>query len=240
MSIDLIGVTHRVQTGRSARRLEFRDINMHIEDRQRVALLGKKGDELDELVNMICGAVVPSRGHVVISSEISWPIGETGFMSNGSTLATNLRFVARIYETDDGEYADRVGEVAEIQKFWNEKLGACSKDIKWRFAFALGVCLPFDIYIFQTTEPSDKTYRERCQAIVEELGREYGLLLPTTKGEVAQKFCDRAFVLDGGKVTYYEDIEAAIAHLDRLEEPAVAAFGDGVDEVVEEDNFDII
>lgn len=242
MSIDLIGVSHSMKQRRSKRRMEFRDINMHIEERQRVALLGKKGSGLEEIMNIICGAVYPARGHVMLSSEISWPIGEAGFLSPDSSLAMNLRFVARIYEMDANEYAERVGEVAEIQEHWNETLGACSKDVKSRFGFALGVCLPFNIYLFEAVEPADKNYREKAQTIVEQLGRDRGIVVATSKGEVAQQYCDRGFVLDGGKTTYYEDIDSAVAHLERLEEPALGEFEETevVDETQEDDAFDVI
>jgi len=231
MSIDLIGISHS-RPAKRGKRVELRDIHMHIEEQQRVAILGKAGGGLDELLNIICGAVTPARGNVVLTSEISWPIGETGFLLADASLVTNLRFIARIYEIDENEYVKRMTEVGEIENAWNETFGSCGKDIKWRFAFALGVCLPFDIYIFESTEGPDKDYREKSQAIVDQLGQDYGIVVATGKGDEARQFCDRAFVLDEGKVTYYEDIEAAIAHLEQIEEPAVIEFeeADGQDE----------
>ena len=226
MSIDLIGVSHS-RPAKSGKRIEFRDLNMHIEGRQRVALLGTRAGGLDELLNIICGAVVPARGNVVITSEISWPIGEMGFLASDSSLVTNLRFVSRIYEIDEDEYRARMTEVGELGEVWNETFGTCSREIKWRYAFALGVCLPFDIYIFDSLQPLDKDYREKSQAIVEQLGNECGILLATGDGDIARQFCDRAFVLDDGKATYYEDMEAAVAHFDDIEEQVVVFEDEG-------------
>ena len=56
---------------------------------------------------------------------------------------------------------------------------------------------------------------------MDQLGQDHGIVVATGKGDVARQFCDRAFVLDEGKVTYYEDIEAAIGHLEQIEEQAV-------------------
>jgi capsular polysaccharide transport system ATP-binding protein len=235
MSIDVVGLSHSMKPRRSRRRIEFHDVNMHIEPHQRVALMGKRGSGLEELLNLICGAVYPARGDIVRSSELSWPIGETGFLSNDASLATNLRFLARIYETDQAEYAQRVAEVADITEHWNDKFGGCPKEVKARFAFGLGVCLPFDIYLFDSGEVGDKNYRERAEGIIDELGQGAGIVVTTSKGEIAQQFCDRGFVLDDGTITYYEDIEAAVAHLERLKdaEPVEA------DEVVEEPEEDL-
>jgi capsular polysaccharide transport system ATP-binding protein len=240
MSIDVIGVHHSIKPRRARRRLEFHDINMHIEPGQRVALMGRKGSGVEEILSLMCGAVYPARGTVIRSSEISWPIGETTFLAQDVSLATNLRFLARIYETDDVAYTERVEETAEIGEHWNEKLGGCSKEVRARFAFGLGVCLPFDIYLFNSVEVGDKEYRERSDAIVDELGAAAGIVVTTTKGEIAQQFCDRGFVLDDGTITYYEDIEAAVAHLERLSDAEVVEADEAPDEREEEDELDVI
>lgn len=241
MSIDVIGMSHSMKPRRSPRRIVFRDINMHIEEGQRVAILGKKGSGLEELMNIVCGAEYPARGHVVLSSAISWPIGEAGFLSSDATLATNLRFLARIHEVDEDEYADLVGKVGELQDHWNEKYGGCTKEVRARFAFALGVCLPFDIYLFESVELADKAYRETADEIVERLARDAGVVVTTARGDVARQFCDRGYVLDGGEVTYYEDIEEAVAHLERLQEVAVVEpTADYADDEREDDVLDII
>jgi capsular polysaccharide transport system ATP-binding protein len=236
MSIDLLGVSHSMKPRRSKQRIEFHDVNMHIEPGQRVALMGKRGSGLEELLNIICGAVYPARGVVMRSSEISWPIGETGFLSNDVSLAANLRFLARIYETDQDAYAERVAEIAEVHEHWNDKFGGCPKDVKARFAFGIGVCLPFDIYVFESGEVSDKNYRERAQTIIDELGQSAGIVVTTHRGDIAQQFCDRGFVLDDGAITYYEDMEAAVAHLERLQDTDVVDSEEP--EEREEDDFD--
>jgi capsular polysaccharide transport system ATP-binding protein len=240
MSIDVIGVSHSMKPRRSRRRLEFRDINMHIAAGQRVAILGRRGSGLEELLNVICGAVYPARGTVVRSSEISWPIGETGFLSQDVSLATNLRFVARIYEADQDAYTGRVEDVAGIGEHWNDKLGGCPKDVRARFAFGLGVCLPFDIYLFDSVELRDDDFQPRADAIVDDLAQSAGIIISTTKGQIAQQFCDQGFVLDDGTITYYEDIQAAVAHLERLSDQEAVEADEGPEEREEEDEFDVI
>jgi capsular polysaccharide transport system ATP-binding protein len=240
MSIDLVNVSHSTKPRRSSKRIELRGVNMHIEPGQRVGILGKKGTGIDELLSIMCGAVYPARGNVKRSSEMSWPIGDSSFLSPDVTLAANLRFVARIYETNDEAYARRVAEVAEIEGHWDEKFGGVPKDVKARFAFGLGVCLPFDIYLFDSADIGDKNYRERAQEIISDLGHAYGIILATSRGEAALQHCDRGYVLDAGTITYYEDIEAAVAHLERLAEPAVIEAGEDAGEEQYEDVDDIL
>jgi hypothetical protein len=47
-------------------------------------------------------------------------------------------------------------------------------------------------------------------------------------------------VLDEGTITYYEDIEEAVAHLERLEEPAVIDAGEDFEEERYDDVDDIL
>jgi capsular polysaccharide transport system ATP-binding protein len=240
MSIDLVAVSHSIKPRRSSRRLKFHDINMHIGSDWRAAILGRKGSGLDELLSIICGAIYPARGSVTRSSEISWPIGETGFLLRDASLVTNLRFVARIYETNDDAYTARVDELAEIGEHWNDKLGGCPKDVQARFAFGLGVCLPFDIYLFDSVELRDDDFQQRADAVIDELAQAAGIVIATTKGDIAQQFCDRGFVLDDGTITYYEDIEAAVAHLERLSDQEAIEGDEGPDDREDEDELDVI
>lgn len=241
MSIDLIDVSHAVKT-KGGGHIALRDVNMHIEKGQRVALLGKKGSGLDEIVDIICGSSMPARGRVEIRSEISWPIGESGFMQGDRTLATNLRFISRIYEVDADEYIARVSELADLAGYWNKSLGSCDRDIRARFAFALGACLPFDIYIFDTPESQgDRDFQERINAVIAARAQEAGILIVSSKGAAALEHCQTGFVLDEGMISYYEDIEAAVAHLDRLLDKVTVEEGEDDSEDNESDEiFDII
>ena len=38
-----------------------------------------------------------------------------------------------------------------------------------------------------------------------------------SNGKAAQQFCDKAFVLDAGRMVYYDDIEAAVEHFQSID-----------------------
>jgi capsular polysaccharide transport system ATP-binding protein len=112
--------------------------------------------------------------------------------------------------------------------------------VRARFAFGLGVCLPFDIYLFDSVELRDDDFQPRADAIVDDLAQSAGIIISTTKGQIAQQFCDQGFVLDDGTITYYEDIQAAVAHLERLSDQEAVEADEGPEEREEEDEFDVI
>ena len=78
MSIDLIGVSHSIPSKRG-KRVELRDIHMHIEEQQRVAILGKSAGGLAELLNIICGAVTPAAATSCSRARFPGRLGKRGF-----------------------------------------------------------------------------------------------------------------------------------------------------------------
>jgi ABC-type polysaccharide/polyol phosphate transport system ATPase subunit len=245
MSIDFFGVSHVVRN-RLGKRIALRDLNMHIDNDQRVAILGLKGTGLEEIVNIICGATIPAFGTVNITSEVSWPIGEDGFVMSDLSLITNLRFMARIYEIDADEYAARISSITDItETHWNTRYSLVSRPLRWQFNFALGVCLPFHIYLFESPECPDRDGRDRYRDILLDLSQRAGLVVCTSKGRAAAELCTEAFVLDDSKITYYEEMDAALEHLDRLQEKAapeeeLPAEARESDEATFGDSFDVI
>jgi ABC-type polysaccharide/polyol phosphate transport system ATPase subunit len=115
---------------------------------------------------------------------------------------------------------DQVIEMAEMGDLTRVPIAKCPKAAVSRFALAVALCVPFDTYLFTNPVVGDKAARDKFQQKVEEVGATHGLIVATANAKVAQLHCDRAFLIDGRTTHYYDDIEAAAAHLARLTKPA--------------------
>lgn len=214
MIVDFRGVHKR--TRKTIRPVVFKDLNFRIEDGAHVAFLGHVDSGLDALIDLICSADAPDAGVVRRGSMISWPIPDTGFIHKHRSIGACTRFLAQLYEVDPKTYFTKVVEVGGLEEFVGERLDHCPRSAVSRLAFALGACLPFETFILTNTKFEGKDDDAKFGQYMTDLLSRRGLLLATAQGKAAQTFCDSAYVLDSGQAVYYDDVEAAIEHLDRI------------------------
>ncbi|HEY1962052.1 MAG TPA: hypothetical protein VGG69_06525 [Rhizomicrobium sp.] len=192
------------------------NISMRIEPDQHVAILSPSGPALGLLIDVICGANAPDSGLVFCRCRLSWPLPKARFIHDHRTFVANARFIARLYEMDQSSFIDRVIEMAGIGDLAMERMSYCPKGAISRFCFALGACLPFDTYFFTTTNIGEKDEREKYAGIIAELAKRSGILIATSSGKAARAYCDRAYVVEETGAVYYDDMDAANEHLERL------------------------
>lgn len=214
MSLELRNVT--VRTRGTITPVSLKNLNLRIEDHDHVALLGPASSGLDVVLDVICGSDAPERGSVVRSSSISWPIPKAQFLHRHQTFIANARFIARLYEVDQASFIEKVIAMAKVEDIAEERVDHCPGKAASRFAFCLGACLPFGIYLFTSTSIGEKEDREEYAEIIADLGSRSGLVIATSNAKYAQPYCESAFVLDPAGAVYYEDMDAAVEHLQRI------------------------
>ena len=233
MTIELKNVCMR--TRNTLTPVSIKNVSMRIEPDQHIAILTPSKSAAGMLVDVICGANAPDSGSAFCDSRLSWPLPAARFLHKHQTFVANARFVARLYEMDQASFIDRVIEMADISDLADKKIGYCPKPVVLRFSFALGACLPFEMYFFTATNVGEKQDRAKYSQIIAELGRRSGILMATSSGKSAQAFCDAAYVVEDNGAVYYDDMDAAIERLQRLtkrrpvEEDAEASSSDQED-----------
>lgn len=223
MSIEFRNVS--IRTRKTLNPVTLRNINIRVGSRDRVALLAPRA-ATSVLLGVISGATPPDAGAVVRNSTVSWPIPGSGFLHKHRNFVTNARFIARLYEVDQEPFISKVIETARLGDLAWERVSLCPKDAVARFSFALGICLPFEMYLFTSTKVGDKRDSQRYADLISDLGRTSGLLVVAGSVKSAREFCDQAYVFDGGRAHYYRDMDAAGEHMARIAKPGDAADDD--------------
>jgi capsular polysaccharide transport system ATP-binding protein len=230
MSIELRDVS--VRTRNTITPIVLQNLNIRIGNGDHAALLAPPNSGLDLVINVICGANAPETGRVIRAGSLSWPIPTNSFIQKHLSFIANARFIANLYEVDQRSFIAKVIEMAGIADVAEERISYVPGKASSRFGFALGACLHFDTYLLTSTSFGEKEERDKYADIIAELGQRSGLLIATSNGKHAQAFCDKAFVLERDGAAYYDDIEAALEHLERISKRVVDA-GDG--DLAEED-----
>ncbi|HVV65178.1 MAG TPA: hypothetical protein VHC42_06900 [Rhizomicrobium sp.] len=207
MTIEFKNVTKRVRNGPV--KVDYLDLNIRIDEKKSVAFLGQKSSGVDSIIDLLCGADAPDKGHIVRSHSISWAIPSPAFLHKHHSLAANARFLARLYETDESEYLAKIAEAGNLGQHLNVRADKCPKDALSLFCFLAGAVLPFDQYIFTSVTAGGKANRERVAETIETLRARAGLLIVSQNPKLAKQFCDAAYVFDQGQATYFDDMDAA-------------------------------
>jgi capsular polysaccharide transport system ATP-binding protein len=181
-----------------------------------VALLGRNGAGKSTLLRMIAGTQDPTSGRIVSTGTISWPVGFAGSFHPELTGAQNIRFLARIYGVDTGELVDFVEDFAELGAHYRLPFRTYSAGMKSRLAFGASMGIAFDTYLVdEVTAVGDAAFRVRSTALFNDRMRSAGAVMVShAMGQVRQT-CDVGAVLEDGRLVYYDDLEAAIAHHER-------------------------
>ncbi len=211
MTIEFKSVTKKVRLG--AVKVTYENLNIRIEEKARIALIGTKEAGVESIASLICAADAPDKGAIRRTHSISWAIPSTPHVHKHHPLISSARFLARLYEVDEKDYLARVLEMADIGDAVNLRADQCPKEKSSRFFFSAGVCLPFEQYILTGVNVGGKDDKERFAEIVEGLGRKAGILLVTQDVKAAQRFCTEAYVFDKGQATYFDDMDAAAEYL---------------------------
>lgn len=186
-----------------------------------VALLGRNGAGKSTLLNMVAGTVAPSSGRVVSTGTISWSVGFSGSFHPDLTGSQNARFIARIYGVDTDELVAFVSDFAELGMHFHQPLRTYSSGMRSRLAFGISMGVPFDTYLVdEVTSVGDAAFRDKSARVFKTRMRRAGAIVVSHAMDQLRELCTAGAVLEGGRLTYYPDLEEAIfQHHRNMERP---------------------
>jgi len=181
-----------------------------------VALLGRNGAGKSSLLRMIAGTMDASAGRVVSEGSISWPVGFAGSFHPELTGKQNTRFVARIYGVDSEALVDYVEDFADLGQHFNLPFRTYSSGMRARLAFGTSMGIRFDTYLVdEVMSVGDTGFKRKSQQVFRDRMSKSGAIVVSHSTPVIRNFCEAGAVLENGQLTWYDEIEDAIAHHDR-------------------------
>lgn len=177
-----------------------------------VGLLGRNGAGKSTLMEMIGGTMKPDAGRIVSTGTISWPVGFAGSFHRDMTGAQNTRFIARVYGVDTEELIEFVKDFAELGPHFHMPVRNYSSGMKSRLAFGLSLGIPFQTYLVdEVTSVGDASFRQKSRLVFQDRMERAGAIVVTHSPAQLRQYCQAGAVLENGELTYFDDIEDAIA-----------------------------
>lgn len=208
--IKLENVIKSYPLGNSNRKV-LNGINLQIEMGEKIGILGRNGAGKSTLIKILGGVEKPTSGFITRDMSISWPLAFSGAFQGSLTGADNVRFVCRIYNVDPYNAMGLVESFAELGKYLYEPVKVYSSGMRARLAFAISLAVNFDCYLIdEVISVGDAKFHQKCQVELFEKRADKAMIIVSHELHNIKDYCNRAAVLEGGKLLTFDNIDEAI------------------------------
>lgn len=180
------------------------DINLEIKKGEFVGIVGRNGSGKSTLLKLLAGIYYPSAGEILINGSlvpfIELGVGFNMELSGRENVYLNGAILGFSNTEIDAMYDDIV-KFAELDDFMDQKLKNYSSGMQVRLAFSIAIRAKGDILILdEVLAVGDAEFQKKCNDYFESLHGKQTVILVTHSMSDVKKFCDRAIMIEKGKV----------------------------------------
>lgn len=193
----------------------LQDINFEIQAGEAIGIVGINGAGKSTLLKMITGTTMPTRGSVSVSGRVA-ALLELGMGFHPDfTGRQNAIMAGQLLGYSVEELSTLMPEIedfAEIGDYIDQPVRVYSSGMQMRLAFSVATAIRPDILIVdEALSVGDAYFQHKSFERIREYGRQGTTLLIVShdKGSI-QGICDRAILLDGGRLSMEGDPESVM------------------------------
>ncbi len=191
--------------GKKKKQHVLNDVNIRINEGEFVGIVGKNGSGKSTLLKILAGVYYPTRGTVEIEGSLT-PFIELGVgfnpqLSGHDNVYLNGALLGFTHAQVDEMYDDIV-DFAELHGAMDKKLRNYSSGMQVRLAFSIAIRTNSDILLLdEVLAVGDYAFQQKCFAYFKKLKQKGRTVVLVSHDRAAvEEFCDRAILLEGGRV----------------------------------------
>ncbi len=199
----------------------LQNVSFEINQGDRVGILGLNGAGKSTLLKVIAGVFKPTSGTVTRNGKIA-PLLELGAgFESQYTGAENIYLYGAVLgytkEFIDQKY-DEIVKFSELQKFINVPVKNYSSGMRSRLGFAIATAVEPEILILdEVLSVGDAKFKKKSEKKVMNMF-DSGVTVLFVSHSLAQvkRLCNKAMILDKGKLIAYGDIDEIAAQYEEM------------------------
>ncbi len=189
------------------------DINLNIQDGDRVALFGRNGAGKSTLLKIMSGVVPPTSGEVKVDGKIysffGRDVGVNPFLSGYENLYVRglvLGLSKKVIE----EKLIEIAEFTELGDNLQLPVSTYSQGMKARLTFAMLMFVDADVLLVdEGLGAGDRFFIDKARAFVDQLLDQSKILIFASHSEhLLKRFCNKGLLLKEGKMVSYGSFDA--------------------------------
>jgi ABC-type polysaccharide/polyol phosphate transport system ATPase subunit len=201
------------------------DVNLDIEDGDRVGLIGANGAGKTTLLRILAGIYLPTRGQVYSSGQISALLDVSLGLNPDATGLENIILRGMYMNIHPREMRMRVDDIAEFTElgaYLDMPARTYSAGMMVRLGFAVSTCIRPEILLMdEWLSAGDARFLDKAQRRMEQfVGSSNILVLASHSLDLLRSWCNRGILLQHGRIVAEGDInEVVAAYQDMLSRP---------------------
>ena len=190
------------------------EINLELNEGDRVALIGHNGAGKTTLLRLIAGVYPPSQGSVSVGGRVVALLSGSMSLNSDATGYENIQLVAELYGWPRDQVADCIRDIedfTELGEYLSLPVRVYSAGMAARLAYGMATQLSPDVLLIdESIGAGDANFQEKAEARAREYsGRSKIVLLASHAAELCRAICNRALLLSGGRQVFFGDIDEA-------------------------------
>lgn len=190
----------------------LKDISFEVNKGDFFGIVGRNGCGKSTLLKMIAGVYTPTKGHIQINGKLTPFIelgvgfnpelsGRDNVFLNGSLLGFTRKQMEEMY--------DDIVNFAELHDFMDTRLKNYSSGMQVRLAFSVAIRAESDILVIdEVLAVGDEAFQQKCLRVFQEYKESSRtVILVTHDMNSVRNLCNRAILIEEGKVRYAGDVE---------------------------------
>lgn len=199
----------------------LKDVSFTVEKGDRVGILGLNGAGKSTLMKVIAGVFRPSEGQLTRKGVIAPMIelgagfdmqytGAENIYLYGAVLGHSRKFME--------EKFDEIVEFSELKEFIDVPIKNYSSGMKARLGFSIATVVKPDILILdEVLSVGDAKFRKKSEKkLMDMMDTGVTVLFVSHNMEQVKRICNKAMILDHGKLLSYGDIEMVATQYEEM------------------------
>ncbi|QRN40964.1 MAG: ATP-binding cassette domain-containing protein [Neisseriaceae bacterium] len=189
----------------------LKNINLNLQEGDRVALVGHNGSGKTTLLRVMSGVYYPVEGKVLVEGKVTSLLDSMLGMDGEATGLENIKLRGLFLDFKPFEmkrYVEDIIEFSELGDFIYMPVRTYSSGMVLRLAFSILTCVQPEILLMdEWMSVGDDHFRNKAEKRLTQFIDKAGILVLATHDKLlADRLCNKHVFLEHGKIVDYKEI----------------------------------